>query len=56
LRETLKKHNILPETIIEAGRIAKTKYGFTPSISDWWEAGLEKWCDGRISLLPKGWR
>ncbi len=50
LREELKE--LLPEEIIEAGRIVGTKGGFTPSIAKWWEEGLSEWVEKRIREVP----
>jgi len=32
---------LLPDDVVEAGRIAGTKRGFTPLIEKWWEEGLK---------------
>ncbi len=50
LRKELK--GLLPEEIIEAGRIVGTKGGFTPSIAKWWEEGLSEWVEERIREVP----
>ena len=52
LREELK--SLLPEEIIEAGRIVGTKGGFTPSIAKWWEEGLGEWVEERVREVPSG--
>ena len=44
----------LPEEIVEAGRIAGTKGGFTPSIAGWWRMGLGDWVDEQLRIVPRG--
>ena len=48
----------LPEEIVEAGRIAGTKGGFTPSIAGWWREGLGEHVREQIRDVPSpsGWR
>ena len=43
----------LPEEIVEAGRIAGTKGGFTPSIAGWWRMGLGDWVDEQLRSVPR---
>jgi len=50
LRNVLR--GVLPEEIVEAGRIAGTKGGFTPSIAGWWSRGLGDWVKEQLRSVP----
>ncbi len=52
LRKELRAESLIPEKIIEAGRIAGTKAGFCPVLEKWFQDGLEEWCEE--NLPPNG--
>jgi len=50
LREAMRGK--LPIEIVEAGRLAGTKHGFTPPIQTYWEMGLGDWVAKQKMKLP----
>jgi len=49
LREEVKSR--LPRSVVEAGRVAGTKRGYTPLLETWWADGLGAWCVDEVKKL-----